>query len=219
MAKATIAVAWAHVSHSRTSPIPRIITTPSIPGTTIPACIAIIPGVEPGIKPGIVPSCIIAITPWIVPTPVRTAPVVWSAAVITIEPRIVKSVPTAQVSGAVEIITHATHVLLGKSLVIVDGIGSHALAHSERYDVVAQRVGSDVLIMAQQFTATVVFIHISVASRPVEGIYAVLTCTLGSQQLCLLHTFLGCLLGFLLRVEVEVIILCHHCQWQGSHKD
>jgi hypothetical protein len=79
--------------------------------------------------------------------------------------------------------------------------------------------GSDVLIMAQQFTATVVFIHISVASRPVEGIYAVLTCTLGSQQLSLLHTFLGCLLGFLLRVEVEVIILCHHCQWQGSHKD
>ena len=179
---ARIAASISYMPNHRATPIPWIvISTPAIiPWTvpaTIPTSITIIPWIVPRVKPRIIPAGIISVTPRIAPSPHTAAPVIRTIAVIVIEPRIIISIPTAHFPSTAEVFFRVS-IFLCKISIIIDTVRSNTLSYMKLDDIITQGIFPYILIMTQESTTAVIFIHVSVASTPVQGIYTVSTCFL-----------------------------------------
>ena len=204
----------------RTAPIPRVVVAapaiiPRVVPATIPSAIAIIPWIVPRVEPRIIPAGIIAVAPWIVPAPHAVAPIVRTVTIIIVEPRIIEAVPTAHLACANEILIPVS-ILLGEVSIIINAVRRHTLTHMELDDVVAQGIFPYILIMAEDSSAPVVFIYRTVASAPKQTVNTISTSPLLSILALELSPFFSLFLGLLLRIEVEVIVLCHRCEWHRS---
>ena len=123
---ATGKTAIAYMPNHRTTPVPR-----AIPAT---------PAIIPWVVPAAIPSGI-AIIPWIipriVPAPHAGAPIVWTIAIVAIEPRIVVAIPAAHSAGIAEIL-FLVDILLGEVSIIVDAVGRYPLAYMKLDDIVTK---------------------------------------------------------------------------------
>ena len=139
---ATGKTAIAYMPNHRTTPVPRAIpATPAIIPWVVPAAIpsgiAIIPWIIPRIKPWVVPARIVAVSPRIVPPPHAGAPIVWTIAIVAIEPRIVVAIPATHSAGITEILL-LVDILLCEVSIIVDAVGCHPLAYMKLDDIVTK---------------------------------------------------------------------------------
>ena len=171
-----------YMPYHRTTPIPWIvISTPAIiPWTvpaTIPTSITIIPWIIPRVKPWIIPAGIISVTPRIAPSPHTATPVIRTIAIIVVEPRIIISIPTAHFPSTAEVFFRVS-IFLSKISIIIDTVRSNTLTYMKLNNIITQGIFPYILIMTQESTTAVIFIHASVASTPVQGIYTVSTCFL-----------------------------------------
>lgn len=139
---ATGKTAIAYMPNHRTTPVPRAIpATPAIIPWVVPAAIpsgiAIIPWIIPRIKPWVVPARIVTVSPRIVPAPHAGAPIVWTIAIVAIEPRIVVAIPATHSAGIAEILL-LVDILLCEVSIIVDAVGRYPLAYMKLDDIVTK---------------------------------------------------------------------------------
>ena len=217
---ARIASTIANMPDYRTAPIPRIVVAapaiiPRGVPASIPAAVTIIPWIIPRVEPRIIPAGIIAVAPRIVPAPHAAAPVVRTVTIIIVEPWIIESVPSAHLACAYEILIPVS-ILLGEVSIIINAVGRHTLAHMELDNVVAQGIFPYILIMAEDSAASIVFINRTVASAPIQAINTISTRPLFSILALEQSPSFSLFLGLLLRIEVEVIVLCHRSEWHRS---
>ena len=207
------------MSDYRTSPIPRIVVAapaiiPRGVPATIPAAVTIIPWIVPRVEPRIIPAGIIAVAPRIVPAPHAAAPVVRTVTIIIVEPRIIESVPSAHLACAYEILIPVS-ILLGEVSIIINAVWRHTLAHMELDNVVAQGIFPYILIMLKilpprLYSSTERRFRSKTADK--HYLYVPLFSILALEQSPSFSLFLG----LLLRIEVEVIVLCHRSEWHRS---
>ena len=188
-----------HIAATGPAPVvPAIVgIAPAVPATVtivpwvVPAGITIIPRIIPTgivVVPGIVPA--IVVVPRRVVTGIAPAP--WT--IVTIEPRIIETVPTAHATGVGIVVVAQGTTNVGS--VDICCVGQHTIAGTESHHVVAQRVTSDLLIHATD-AITVVVIHAAFASAVVGR--------------CLV-----CGWRCLAWREVKIIVLCQRCQWHST---